>query len=311
MGRNPNIMIVDEDEFFLKRLGAAVGGGDRFACNVKAFSDKKMALKALRGDPPDGLIISEECYDDEVRSIYHGRVSVLGESSSSSTVSRYSGVSVILETLGDVGSLAMRTPGRERGKVSCIFSFCETALRTSYALTKAQAFGREGKVLYIGLDEFPSFTGEDAVSFSDVMYEFRKDMTFKNFNLSERTGKGAGFEYLAPAACMEDLCRRTPEEMERFSEALINECGYNRVIYDMGRIMTRDWNMHLYCDEAEAVCRPTVERQMTALENHLWNAGRTELLERLKKINIPDDLEGYTGELEWEMSSVKWMNWIS
>lgn len=311
MGRNPNIMIVDEDEFFLKRLGAAVGGGDRFACNVRAFSDRKKAVKALRCDPPDGLIISEECYDDDVKSIYHGRVSVLGESAGSATVSRYSGVSVILETLGDVGSLAMRNPKKEGGKVSCVFSFCETAIRSAYALTKAGALAKNGRVLYIGLDEFPSFTGEDAVSFSDVMYEFRKNFSFKNYNLTQRTGKGAGFEYLAPAACMEDIYGRTAEEMERFCAALINECGYSSVVLDMGRIITRDWNMHLYCDEVLAVCRPTVERQMNALENYLWNAGKTEFMEKLKKINIPDDLEGYTGELEWEMTSVKWMNWIS
>ena len=48
MGRNPNIMIVDEDEFFLKRMGAAVGGGDRFACSVKAFSDRNKAVKGLK-----------------------------------------------------------------------------------------------------------------------------------------------------------------------------------------------------------------------------------------------------------------------
>lgn len=311
MGRNPNIMIVDEDEFFLKRIGAAVGGGDRYACSVKAFSDRNKALKALKCDPPDGLIISESCYGDDIKSVYRGQVSVLGDSNTAGMVSRYSGVSVILETLGDVGNLVKKTPGHGKEKVIGIFSFCETGIKTAYALAKAQIWGKSYKVLYINLDEFPSFSGSDAMSFSDAVYEFRKKFSFKGFDISQKTGKCGGFEYLAPAVCMEDLSERTPDDMERFTACLINECGYDRVILDMGRVISRNWDMNMYCDETEAVCRHSVERQMNALENYLWHSGRTEFLEKMRRINVADDLEGYTGELEWEMNSVKWMNRIS
>ena len=149
------------------------------------------------------------------------------------------------------------------------------------------------------------------MSFSDVVYEFRKKFSLKGFDISQKTGKSAGFEYMAPAVCPEDISERTSEEMIRLTEALINDCGYDRVILDMGRFFTSDWDMNLYCDEIEAVCRPSVDRQMNALENYLWHSGRTELLEMMHKINVAEDLEGYTGELEWEMNSVKWMDWIS
>lgn len=311
MGRKPNIMIVDEDEFFLKRLGAAVGGGDRYACSVKAFSDRNKALKALKYDPPDGLIISETYFGDDIKSIFHGQISVLGEERSAGTVSKYSGVSVILGTLGDVGTMVLKSPDKDREKVIGIFSFCETGIKTAYTLTKSGKLGRDNRVLYINLDEFPSFSGDDAMSFSDAVYEFRKKYSFKGVDITERTGKMAGFEYLGPAVCPEDILNRTPEDMRQFTEALINECGYDVVILDMGRVITKDWDMDLYCDEVEAVCSPSVERQMNGLENFLWHSGKTELLERLRRVNVAEDLEGYTGELEWEINSVKWMNRMS
>ena len=311
MGRNPNIMIVDDDEFFLKRIGAAVGDGDRFACSVKAFSVRNKALKALKCDPPDGLIISETFFGDDIKSIYHGQVSVLSEEKTSGTVSRYSGVSVILGTLGEVGNLVLKSPGKGREKVIGVFSFCETGIKTAYALTKSGKLGKNHKVLYINLDEFPSFSGKDALSFSDALYEFRKNSTFKGVDITEKTGKSAGFEYLGTAVCPDDIRSRTPEDLRQFTEALINECGYNRVILDLGRFITRNWDMNLYCDEMEAVCCPSVERQMNGLENFLWHSGRTDLLERIHRVNVADDLEGYTGELEWEINSVKWMNWMN
>ena len=311
MGRNPNIMIVDEDESFLRRLGAAVGEGYRAACCVKAFSDKNKAMKALKSSPPDGLIISEGMYDEELKTLYKGSVSIIAETGGSGVVSRYSGVSVILKTLGDVGNTVMSAPGRESGRVTGIFSFCEPCIRTAYALTRAAIEGKTRRTLYICLDEFPSFAGEDALSFSDAIYEFRKNFTLRGYDLSQRTGKAAGFEYLSPALCMDDLTARTPDELESFSQSIINECGYERIIFDMGNLMTGKWNMDMYCDDMEAVCRPTVERQMNALESFLFHSGRTSFLERMKRINVGTDLEGYTGELEWEMNSAKWMNRIS
>ena len=304
-------MIVDEDESFLRRLGAAVGEGYRSSCCVKAFSDRNKAIRELKNNPPDGLIISECLYDDEVKTLFSGSISVLGEAAGSGIVSRYSGVSVILNTLGDVGRAVVNSPGRDKGKVTGIFSFCEPGIRTAYALTRAAIEGKEHRTLYISLDEFPSFAGDDAVSISDVIYEFRKNYSLKSYDLSERTGKMSGFEYLASAVCMEDLAGRTPDELESFSQSLINECGYERVIYDMGALLTREWDMDMYCDETEAVCRPTVERQMNALESFLFHSGRTSFLEKMKRVNVAVDLEGYTGEPEWEMNSVKWMNRIS
>ncbi len=311
MGRNPNIVIVDEDEFFLKRMGAAMGGGDRYACSVKAFSDRKKAVQAIKETPPDGLIISEDCYDDEMRSIFEGNTTVLGENAGVGIVSRYSGVTAILKTLGDVGNTALKSRAGGKDRVICVFSFCEPGIRTAYALTRAQSLGRSHRTLYVNLDEFPSFCAGDAISFSDAMYEFRKNYSFKGFDLSERTGKASGFDYMSGARCMEDLSGQRPEDLGKFTEALISECGYEKVILDMGNVIRSRWDMDMYCDDIEEVCRCSVERQMSALEEFLWHSGRGDFLEKMQKVNVADDLEGYNGELTWEMNSVKWMNWMN
>lgn len=77
--RSLDIVLVDGDEVFLKRLAGAISAGRQKNIMVRAFSETRKALNLLKASQPDALVIGEKSYNEEFKNTFTGKTIVLTE----------------------------------------------------------------------------------------------------------------------------------------------------------------------------------------------------------------------------------------
>ncbi len=182
---------------------------------------------------------------------------------------------------------------RKRARVMGIYSPIGRCLKTSLALTLGQQLARDGKVLYIGLEEFSGFSrllGEQCRNdFSDVLYYFRQG-DFNVMRLKSLVYAWKEVDYLPPVRYPEDLEQMTGEEAGNLLEILASEMGYEYLIVDVGRLGR---NMNPILEACDVIYMPIREDGVSAakleeFDDYLGAAGRQHLRERIKQVKLPD-----------------------
>ena len=313
MERSLDVVLVDPDELFLKRLAGAIGSRRDRNYLVRAFTEKRKAMELLRSARPDALIIGEDFYCEEMKKCFEGRTIVLSEENGDDSISRYSPVRDLLSKLGEPAKKKERQDAQKNVHITGVMSFCQTEYKNAYALTLAAKEARYKKVLYINLDEFSHLRGRlktpGGYTISDAIYAYRQSGRRSDF-IRKAIGHLPGFDFLAPTPCADDLAGLKPREINKFICDICEEYGYERVILDVGHAIGEPWEIFKFCDDADIPFLEGLDGQLGEFCSYMHQSGKTHVLDILRKIKLSPHLPAYTDD-EWiEKESDGWLKWM-
>ena len=310
-----DIVIIDADETFVRRLAGAISDRKGVSCNVRAFSKTEKCIHLLENTKPDALIVGREMYGDDIKRLYSGKTIVLTPEEEEDGVCRYSPVQTILEAVGDpVPEIARRKVKCGTAKVTGVFSFCEASVKNAYALALAKNLSYDRRVLYINTDEFSglgsTFSHEKGFTLSDAIYAYRQEKTC-GAHVKEVICAGNGFDYIPPTSCADDLTGCGMTELNMMINEIMSVCDYDRVVIDSGYAISEPWNLYKICDEVDIPYTPDVNVRMSELKKYMLQSGKSKFFEILRQIQIPDHLEKYSTEGWMEKYLPEWCRWLA
>ena len=317
--RSLDIVLVDGDEVFLKRLAGAISAGRQKNIMVRAFSETRKALNLLRVSQPDALVIGEKSYNEDFKNVFAGRTIVLTEDEAS----EYTNPAIALCRYGPAGGVikAIGKPVKkpdafsQQGAVHTtgVMSFCEAEYKNAYALTLAAKEAATKRVLYINLDEFSQLRGKlktnGGYTISDALYAYRQGSISSEF-IRRSIGSIGGFDYIAPTLCADDLAGLKAREINRFICDIAAEYGYDRVILDVGYALGDPWEVFKFCDDADIPYREGMEGRLSEFGTYMHQSGKAFVLEMVKQVELPDGLLPYREDTWFEGECSRWLEWL-
>lgn len=179
------------------------------------------------------------------------------------------------------------------GEVLGIYSPDHSIWRTPFALTFAQALGKEERVLYVNLNECAGFEGWFQKKYHRDLLDVIYLCLVEGGNISDCIGSAVytteGFDYIPPAADGACLGEISKEDYLRFIRLLAEKSGYDVIILDFGimipgffELLEECSSIYIATEERELRKGPLQQfRQMAARQN------RQGLEEKISYLNLP------------------------
>lgn len=179
-----------------------------------------------------------------------------------------------------------------RAKILGVYSPVGRCLKTSFAWTMGQHLAKNGRVLYLSLEEYSGFSkligGNTQTDLSDVFYFFRQgNCSF--FRLSSMIYTWGNLDYIPPVRYPEDLSQITGRDVLELLNKLSAESGYETIIVDMGHMGKHAVEIMEAC---EVVYMPVKEDCISAakleeFEEYLEASGKKRLKDRIQRLKLP------------------------
>ncbi len=311
--------VYDVDPVYAQRFADVANAKERVPFTVVPFSTLETLREYARSHVVEILLISVSVPLEQVRGIAAGSVVTLAEGEVVSAVDSYPSVykyqsadSVIREVMTYYCQSPEQNPmvllGR-KAKVLGVYSPLGRCLKTSLALTIGQQLAKEGKVLYVGLEEFSGFSriidGQCRSDFSDVLYYLRQDgLNVMRLRSIAYTWKD--MDYIPPVKYPEDLEQMTGEEAGALLEKLSGQMGYEYVIVDAGRMGRNLMPVLRQCD---IIYMPIKEdgvssAKLDEFDDYLDVTGNGDIRERIRRVKLP--YHSSFGRRESYMENLLW-----
>ena len=326
--RSLDIVLVDGDEVFLKRLAGAISAGRQKNIMVRAFSETRKALNLLKASQPDALVIGENSYNDEFKNTFTGKTIVLTENDGPDrdtvrreslntdhvvSVCRYGPAGGIVKAIGKPVKKPAGVSSQESVHTTGIMSFCEAEYKNAYALTLAAMEAVSKRVLYINLDEFSPLRGKlktnGGYTISDALYAYRQGSVSSDF-IRRSIGSIGGFDYIAPTLCADDLAGLKAREINKFICDIAAEYGYDRVILDVGYALDEPWEVFKFCDDADILFREGMNGRLSEFGTYMHQSGKSFVLEMIRQVELPGELSPYREDTWFEGEYRNWLKWL-
>ena len=294
--------VYDVDPVYAQRFADVANAKERVPFTVVPFSTLEMLREYAKSHVIEILLISVAVPLEQVKGIAAGSVVTLAEGEVVSTVDSYPSVykyqsadSVIREVMTYYCQVPEQNPMvllGKKAKVLGIYSPLGRCLKTSLALTMGQQLAKEGKVLYVGLEEFSGFSriidGMCRSDFSDVLYYLRQDgLNVMRLRSIAYTWKD--MDYIPPVRYPEDLEEMTGEEAGILLEKLSTEMGYEYVIIDVGRMGRNILPILQKCD---VIFMPVKEDGVSSakieeFDEYLILTDNLDVRDKIRRVKLP------------------------
>lgn len=193
-----------------------------------------------------------------------------------------------------------------KGCINSVYSPATKCFKTTLAIGLGLWSAKKERSLYINLEEF---SGLDEAVFkksgglSQALYYFKSQGEKSIGKILACTDQIFDMDYFYPVTCPEDISELTDTEMVRFINAISDSGLYQSIWIDIGNTYNIPWNIMELSDRV-LVPEPldyVGRKKVSQMENYLVSSGRTNLLSRIEKINIPYDSSaaGYEINPEW------------
>lgn len=311
--------VYDVDPVYAQRFADVANAKERVPFTVIPFSSLETLREYARSHVVEILLISVSVPLELVKGIAAGSVVTLAEGEVVSTVDSYPSVykyqsadSVIREVMTYYCQSPEQNPVVLLGKkarVLGIYSPLGRCLKTSLALTMGQQLAKEGKVLYVGLDEFSGFSrildGQCKSDFSDVLYYLRQD-GLNVMRLRSIVYTWKDMDYISPVKYPEDLEQMTGEEAGILVERLSGQMGYEYVIVDVGRLGR---NIIPVLNQCDVIYMPVKEDGVSSAKLEEFDAylditGNGAVSDRIRRVKLP--YHSSFGRRESYMENLLW-----
>ena len=311
--------VYDVDSVYAQRFADVVNQKEKTPFTVIPFTNLETLREYAQKHQVEILLVSVSVPKEQVEGIHINSVVTLAEGEVVSAYDAYPSVykyqavdSVIREVMSCYCERSDEMPFvvlGKRARILGVYSPVGRCLKTSLALTIGQQLVKEGKTLYIGLEEFSGFSillEESCKSdFSDVLYFYRQG-NLDALRLRSLAYTWKELDYLPPVRYPEDLEQMTGEEAAGLVEKLGAEMGYQYVVLDAGRLAR---NLIPVLQRCDVIYMPVKEdgissAKLEEFEEYLERSGNLELKERIRRIKLPyhsslGRRESYMEQLLW------------
>jgi hypothetical protein len=286
-------VIYDEDEQYGRHLMHALNSRKNLPFVILLYTKEDELLSYLSNNRPYMILAGERQY----AALSNGCadfVVMLSEDEQDKTagsIYKYQSVECIIrEIIGFGGSSEC---GQKELELIGVYSPAGARYQTQFALNLSGVLAQRGKTLYINLEEYSGLDEllvmQNGYNLSDVLYYYRQSKGRVTEQMKEAVCSRAGIDYLAPAACPEDITYVGEEQIAEMARSLGSACGYQNIVLDISSFVKEQWRIIYYCD---CIYMPVEEnylmrRKQINFDTYLVNSRAEEIAGRIKKINLP------------------------
>lgn len=292
--------ILDADENFAVRISACFNSRHVLPFMVQAFSDIEAYIGCAQLNQVELLIVDESMYE-EARGIPAGQIirlceqPMLMEGGADVCIVKFqSSDNIIRDVLSVYRGQLIPLPAagvKDKAKLVSVYSPNGYCGKTTLALSLAHIKGRDRKVLYLNFEEFSALCGRgEKGNLSDALYYYGI-ATRGSAKLMSVVSRGNGYDYIAPAACAEDIADSDTDTIAAFVEELIRQGGYELVVIDVGSLVKEPWKL---LEQADMILMPMPDSahrkcRQKEFEKFMYTSGREAVMERVRMVDIVQD----------------------
>ncbi len=294
--------VYDVDPFFADRFAEAANQKGTVPFTVMAFTSMER-LKQFAQENPIEILLVDAGAEAAAREIKAGQLVLLSdgeivpEAEGCPSVYKYQAADHIIREVMACYSAAPQQPamaltGRPSQLIG-VYSPVNRCLKTSFALTLGQILGKEGRVLYLNLEDCSGLRvimGQQGPGdFSDVLYYYSQQGGLNWARLKSLVYTWDNLDYILPARYPEDLCQVSGEEMAGLLQSIAGEGIYEQIVVDLGQFGRKALPILLLC---EGIYMPVRQDWISAaklqeFEEYVAVSGHEELLGRIRKVKLP------------------------
>ncbi|MEG0215274.1 MAG: hypothetical protein RR685_03910 [Hungatella sp.] len=311
--------VYDVEPDYAERFADFANQKEKVPFTAVAFSTIEKLKEYAKAHPIELLLISAAVPAQMVQTLGAGRVVTLADGEVVPLPDTYQSVykyqatdSIIREVLAYYCQQTVEDaymPMGAKSKILGVYSCLGRCLKTSFALTLGAQMAKDGKVLFISLEEFSGFSelihADCQGDLSDLFYFYRQgDCSFTR--LSSMIYTWGNLDYIPPVKYPEDLGQVTGEEIAELLRKLARESGYEAIIVDVGNLGRQAIPIIEACD---IIYMPVKEdcvsvAKLEEFDSYLEVAGKSFLQDRIRKLKLPyhssfGRRDGYIEQLMW------------
>ncbi len=138
-----------------------------------------------------------------------------------------------------------------QNELIAVYSPGRSALQTPFALTLAQALGKQGQALYVSFQECAGFAQRFQEEYErdllDVMYLCLAQDVDAGGCIGSAAYRLEDFDYIPPARDGDCLCGISEQDYQRFLSVLARESGYQVIVLDFGMMVPGFFHLLAEC----------------------------------------------------------------
>lgn len=198
----------------------------------------------------------------------------------------------------------------KKGYIVGVYSPVGRCYKTTFALAVANVLGKQGKTLYVNLEEYSGLS-EDMLkaskgSLSELLYMYRRGSGGWRMRFNEIAGTLGRFDYIPPAVCPEDVSDVMTEEWVTFLDDMLERTEYEFLVVDVGTLIRQPENL---LEIMNVIYMPVMEdvisqRKIKGFYDNMKRIGKGIFTENIEKITIPKVKELEKGE--YSIEQIEW-----
>lgn len=306
----------DADEQYAYRFINYINDKKLMPYDVIMFTKKELLDEYLKDGRLEILLLSENTGINDLRNTNVSKIIKLSEDEAGAgngTVYKYQSADAVIKEVfrqfaGDIQTQTHQDILTAKTDVVGVYSPVGRCNKTAFSLALAMAASRNGKTLYINLEEYCGISeliSSNQGNLSDLIYHFRHNKNKLTMLFSEIIISCQGFDYIPVCSSPEDFEEVMPEEWIEFIQYIIAGSGYDTLVIDIGNVVHEPWKLMKLCRRVFMPCVQDMigNNKVSMFEEYMKNMGRTDITGKIIRADIPYDNEledgGLLERLEW------------
>lgn len=301
-------VIYDADEGFGKRLFGGLLRKAQSQFNVLLFTGAEELKRYLADAAPEVLLVSEECMDEWIGHVYHGRVILLTEEAwinepcefkgyRCCSIYRYQSLDRLFNEIVIKGELR-RSSVLKTKRIIGLYSPVYVEERQSFGLCMAKLMSDKFKTLYLNLEEFSGLVeilpSDNMNTLSDTVYYYQQPSGAKEDRIASTIKHVVGIDYIPPVTCSDDISEMETSIFAGMVEQLGSMFGYEVIVVDVSGAFKQPWRL---LDICQTVYMPVKDdyissNRVASFEKYCIDTGMGYVMDKIEKIRLPKEREG-------------------
>ncbi|MDO4267114.1 MAG: hypothetical protein Q4C73_01480 [Eubacteriales bacterium] len=292
--------VYDVDPFYTDRFAEYVNRRENTVFTAVAFSSLARLKEFALQQNVEILLVGDGVKDEELEGLGAAQVVRLSETGISEgetpAVYKYQASDNVLREVMACYQVQERTVlpaavGR-RSRVIGVYSPVGRCGKTAFSLTLGQVLARQGKTLYLTLEEFSGLSAMTGTKhdggLSELIYDYRKGQ-YSALKLGSVVYNWGELDYVPPVDYAEDLVELSGNDLAGLTERIAAEGIYEVIVVDMGHFF---WGAEMLLALCDVIYMPVREDSISSEKIEEWrtsleNSGRGRLWQRIRRVKLP------------------------
>lgn len=288
-----------DDDGYMSSFAGYLCRKYRNIVETRLFTDLELIKKHIMSEKTDVLLAPEDYmehfgrFSDKIpQMVFLSETGCQAESRNFPVIFKYQAVPEIVKEIfalmaeNDKISYHADIVSKRTVEMICGYSPFGGGGVTEFLFQKAENLAEQSKVLYVNLEEFFGFSyleKERSGGMSEVLFYLRQRNGKLALKLESILYKKGALDCIFSVEDYRDLYSLTKDDMAELLQVLVNQTGYEILVFDIGRITEACCYLMEHCEKIY-MPMPKTRIQISkkdAFEKVLKNSGREGLLEKM------------------------------